>query len=339
MEELKESELISVIVPVYNVENYLEDCITSLLNQTYQNIEIILVNDGSTDSSGKICEIFAFSDSRIKVFHKSNGGSSSARNLGISKSTGDYIGFIDSDDTIDLRMYEYLYKLIKKYSADSSEINYRVCNRRENTTNQRVDFDSCKEYIYQDKAILEYYMLNMLKTGNCSVCTCLFRKDLLKSISFREGKVNEDIDYKFKVLRESDVFVVSDLKMYNYFQRSESNSNGVLRKKDFDLYESAEELYLLAQKENNEKLEKLAEVKKARTAFSLLSRIAYFGISDEFSDKEKTVNDLLIEHRKNLYCLIFGDIPLSRKALAILYFINFPISIFFIKILKLSKRR
>ena len=99
-------ELISVIVPVYNVESYLEKCIESIQNQSYKSLEIILVNDGSTDSSGDICDKYAAHDKRIKVIHKKNGGLSSARNAGLEVANGDYIAFVDSDDYIEITMYE-----------------------------------------------------------------------------------------------------------------------------------------------------------------------------------------------------------------------------------------
>ena len=100
--------LISVIVPVYNIENYLERCVNSIREQTYNNLEILLVDDGSTDSSGALCDRFAEADERIRVFHKENGGSSSARNLGIAEAKGEYLGFVDSDDYISANMYELL---------------------------------------------------------------------------------------------------------------------------------------------------------------------------------------------------------------------------------------
>ena len=101
-------KLISVIVPVYNVEEYVEKCVLSIINQTYKNLEIILVDDGSTDNSGKICDEIAIKDNRIKVIHKKNGGLSDARNVGIDIAKGDYLGFVDSDDYIDPDMYSIL---------------------------------------------------------------------------------------------------------------------------------------------------------------------------------------------------------------------------------------
>lgn len=107
-------DLISIIVPVYNVENYIKECINSIINQSYKNIEIILVDDGSTDNSGSLCEEFSLIDSRIVTFHKENGGLSDARNYGIRHSNGEYIMFVDSDDIIDKDIVNVLYTLIQK---------------------------------------------------------------------------------------------------------------------------------------------------------------------------------------------------------------------------------
>ena len=115
---MSENFLISVIVPVYNIEKYIERCVRSICVQTYKNLEILLVDDGSTDGSGEICERLAKEDERIRVFHKENGGSSSARNLGIREAKGEYLGFIDSDDYIEPDMYELLAEGIGKYGLE-----------------------------------------------------------------------------------------------------------------------------------------------------------------------------------------------------------------------------
>ncbi|MBQ7792832.1 MAG: glycosyltransferase family 2 protein, partial [Clostridia bacterium] len=112
--------LISIIIPVYNAAHYFERCIKSVLEQTYKNLEIILIDDGSTDGSEKLCDQYKEIDDRIKVVHKKNGGQSSARNLGLTMITGDYVGFVDSDDYIEKDMYEYLYNNMVKYHADIS---------------------------------------------------------------------------------------------------------------------------------------------------------------------------------------------------------------------------
>ena len=114
-------ELISVIIPVYNVEKYIRYCLDSVINQTYKNLEIIIVDDGTKDSSGEIAEEYAVKDSRIKVIHKENGGLSDARNVGLDAATGKYIAFLDSDDVITLDFYEYLYNIIKEKDYDIAE--------------------------------------------------------------------------------------------------------------------------------------------------------------------------------------------------------------------------
>lgn len=124
--DFNSTPLVSIIIPIYNVENYLEQCIISVVHQTYKNLEIILVNDGSPDNSGKICDNFALMDKRIKVIHKMNGGLSSARNAGIDIAKGEYLGFVDSDDTIEPFMYEKLMTAIKRDGTDLAvcAINY-----------------------------------------------------------------------------------------------------------------------------------------------------------------------------------------------------------------------
>ena len=117
-------ELISVIIPVYNVEKYIRYCLDSVINQTYKNLEIIIVDDGTKDSSGEIAEEYAAKDSRIKVIHKENGGLSDARNVGLDVATGRYIAFLDSDDVISLDFYEYLYNMIKEKDYDIAECEF-----------------------------------------------------------------------------------------------------------------------------------------------------------------------------------------------------------------------
>ena len=123
---MNESPKISVILPVYNVEKYLRKCLDSVINQTYKNLEIILVNDGSTDNSGKICEEYALNDKRIKVIHKENGGISSARNAAIDIAKGQYITFIDSDDDVELDYIGYLYDILKKFNCKMSVCTHNI---------------------------------------------------------------------------------------------------------------------------------------------------------------------------------------------------------------------
>lgn len=132
---------ISIVVPIYNVEKYLDQCVKSIINQTYKNLEIILVNDGSIDNSGKICDKYKRQDNRVIVIHKENGGSSDARNVGIQIATGKYIGFVDSDDYIEKDMYEFLYNNMINENADIS-----CCNRFLLWSNKKQIYGEKKYY-------------------------------------------------------------------------------------------------------------------------------------------------------------------------------------------------
>lgn len=127
------NDLISVIVPVYNVENYIEECCKSLLEQTYSNIEILLIDDGSKDNSGKICDVFANKFNNFKVYHKENGGLSDARNYGLKFAKGEYVTFVDSDDTVEKNYIEELYNLIKKYKTSMSIASFSTINGKKVT--------------------------------------------------------------------------------------------------------------------------------------------------------------------------------------------------------------
>lgn len=210
-------DLISVIVPVYNVENYLGKCLDSIINQTYKNIEIIVVDDGSTDSSGRLCDEYAERDVRIKVIHKDNGGLSDARNAGLDICKGDYIGFIDSDDTIDTDMYETLYNNICKYNADVS-----MCkNKNIDETGPHLYIKDKGVKVYDDKlSILQELLLG--KGLSVSVCVKLFRRKIFSDIRFEYGKFYEDVWAFWPIYEKTQRLVVDYIAKYNYFLRDGS---------------------------------------------------------------------------------------------------------------------
>ena len=321
---------ISVIVPVYNVEKYLHRCVDSLLNQTSPNIEIVLVNDGSTDNCAQICDEYTLKHANVIVKHKENGGQSSARNVGLENATGDYIGFVDSDDWVEPDMYEYLYNLILKYEADASQIGY--CFALDKKNNPSVSNEKVK--VFCEKNILQHYMTTTTTTGSYSVCRCLFKKTVLNDIFFREGKINEDIDFKYKVLSKCKRYVVSNLIKYNYFQISCSTTRGGLKKRDFDLYDASEALYTLTRNEDFGTIRFLGEVKRARTEFSLLCKIAYYGVFDQSLDKKIIVKKLLKGHRNNVGVLLRSPMPMSRKILSLMFAVNFSITEFCIHLVR-----
>jgi glycosyltransferase involved in cell wall biosynthesis len=306
---------VTIIVPVYNVENYLQRCVDSILNQSYTDTEIILVDDGSNDSSPEICDNYQNSYVNIRVIHKKNGGLSSARNIGIQQATGDYITFVDSDDWIAFDAIEYAISLIQKYNAEIAEYNIsEVYNESDRIIEKEEQIQ-----VYTGKEILQYYMMEeVTKTGQYSVCRCVFSKKVIEGLEFRNGKTSEDLDYKYKALMKTGTFVRSNLTKYFYFQMGNSISTGGLKLKDFDLYEAVHELRKLTDKEKYGQIAYLGKVKDARTAFSLLTRIACYGIKDKTIDKQSIIKDLMKEHRRNLGILLTSPIPLSRKCIALM---------------------
>lgn len=311
--------LISVIVPVYNVAAYLRRCVESLLAQTYPCIEVILVNDGSTDDSLVICREYERLCPNIKVIDKPNGGQSSARNAGLKITEGEYIGFVDSDDWVTPDMYDTLYGLIKEYDADAAQIAAVMAYG----SDMQVIHGEEKEFVLTSRnEILERFMYDSVRVGLFGIWNCLFRADIVKNISFREGKVFEDVEYKYRALAACRRFVTSDKVCYFYFQHDSSTINTKLRRKDLDLYDAAEELYQLTQSESYGHISAYGRVKKARTAFTLLCRIAYYGVSDEFDDPRALIKRLTAEHRANLGTLLKAPLPLNRKLLALLLAAN-----------------
>lgn len=215
------NQKISVIVPVYNTEKYLEKCVQSILNQTYENLQIILINDGSTDRSPEICDKFAGSDSRVTVVHKENGGLSSARNAGIEAATGDYLGFIDSDDFISPDMYELLLKNAGSSDKEISNVMY-VRSFDDGSERPSVVPHTNDEKISSEQFIREL----MLHTGDVSVCTKLFPKSLFKERRFQEGKYNEDLLFIIDLLGEVENINFVGSVGYYYYTRSGSISSG-----------------------------------------------------------------------------------------------------------------
>lgn len=217
------SDLVSVIVPVYNVEKYLIKCVDSIINQTYRNLEIILVDDGSTDNSRRICDEYKQKDNRIVVIHKENGGLSDARNTGLNICTGEYITFIDSDDYISDLYIENLYKIIKKYNADIS-----VC------AEEYVKYDKNNEYVKLKRPFREFKGELLMNSDNAlecalrqdlfdfSACAKLYKKECLNDVKFPLNYMYEDQGTVYKTFFKSKRIVFTSDKLYFYIQRQGS---------------------------------------------------------------------------------------------------------------------
>lgn len=184
---LNEKTLVSIVVPIYNVEDYLTKCVDSVINQTYKNLQIILVDDGSKDSSSSICDEYLKKDSRIEVIHKENGGLSDARNVGMKYVKGDYTFFLDSDDWIDEKIIEKLLTLIIEYDADIAVSNYYYTYEDRNDIANKIDDDMCFEKEDAMKALLQNDIVKNFAWGK------LYKTNLLCSNEFPKGKLFEDV--------------------------------------------------------------------------------------------------------------------------------------------------
>lgn len=217
---MTDNPLITVIIPVYNIMEYLPRCVHSVTAQTYRRLEIILVDDGSTDGTGELCESLAAEDSRIRVYHKPNGGSSSARNLALSLAQGEYVGFVDSDDYIEPDMYERLYRGIAEYGVPAAQIGRdeidaagrglpNICEPPENPV------------IFDAESFLRELLMHR---GDCSFCTKLIRRELFPESAFPEGKLNEDFHLLVRMLHVMGKLVSLPGQTYHVFYRIGSNS-------------------------------------------------------------------------------------------------------------------
>lgn len=219
---MEEKPLISIIIPVYNVEKYLDECIQSIVRQTYANIEIILVNDGSTDCSGTKCEEWRKKDSRIRVIHKENGGLADARNAGVAIANGEYIGFVDSDDKIECDMYEELLRLCKKYDVPLACARFDVFGLEDN---MEMSPETGKEEVLSAHDLLEIILwpwVDQSRFASISVWDRLYRKDIIADLLFPKGKVFEDIVYSTKAIIAAKRVAYINKVLYHYRIREES---------------------------------------------------------------------------------------------------------------------
>lgn len=210
--------LISVIVPIYNVEAYLQKCIDSLISQTYPNLEIILVNDGSTDASGAICDSYK-NDSRIKVIHNQNMGVADARNAGLAAVSGSLIGFLDGDDFISSDFYSYLYKILVENTADVAQ-----CNFKKVFPAGAPLKDNVHEVEEQVTDVTGRYMLENLRNSdlyptNTILGNKLYKREIFSGLQFESGKLHEDENIIHQIYYKVDRISLSSKALYYYVQR------------------------------------------------------------------------------------------------------------------------
>lgn len=297
-------DLISVIIPVYNVEKYLEKCIKSVINQTYKNLEIILVNDGSTDSSGEICNKFLKLDSRIILLNKVNEGLSAARNFGIQNSNGEYISFIDSDDFISDRMFEVLLNNINKWDCDISIV--EKCDVFEDKEFDLKPLNEKQCYIYtKQEAMEKYFEGNFIPAWGK-----LYRRELFKNIKFPVGVLNEDEAIMIKLLdRCKKNIVYQNRQLYFYLKRKEGSITSTRKniKNNIDWINNAYENTKYVKDKYPDILSK-AEARYYKSILAILIRLVYLE-DDEYKDIEKEYKRQL----RNLKYKIFLNRNIESK--------------------------
>lgn len=307
---------ISVVIPVYNVEKYVKKCLDSILNQSYKNLEIIIVDDGSKDRSVEIIENIIKNDSRAKIYRKVNGGLSDARNFGMNFVTGKFVIFIDSDDYIEDNMILTLYENIIKENADVSVCgiyNVYINNKKAQCVNENIYFTCAKD------RFLKEYLIGKLIPG--SICNKLIKTNIAKNIKFPVGKIYEDAFYQFDLINFAKTYVVTTKPLYNYFHRENSITTKPYTKKNLDYIEIYTKFYNYVLK-NNKNLEKEAFFRLSYAYFTVLDKIL---LEDDFY-KIKEYKEIL-KFLKINYFKIFKNyyFRIPRRIAVILLKINVKI--------------
>lgn len=302
------SQKISVIIPVYNVEKYLDKCVQSVINQTYKNLEIILVDDGSTDTSGVLCGEYAKWDERIKVIHKSNGGLSQARNKGLDMATGEYIFFLDSDDFLALNTFEKLMRVLKEEQADIV-----ACLEKRFTT-EDVFGEKKGEMLYFTQEEMLQGTFTQNKNYFIISCAKLYKASLFNGVRFKEGVIHEDEFICHKIYAQTEKVAVLQEELYFYRE----NPNSITGVK----YNPKRWQYLLALKDRLDFLmEKNYSFYQDFALYFAYRCIDLYGeVPKGFSDK-KAVRKKIKEIYKYAYTLVKGIKSPSKKR-----FILFKIS-------------
>ena len=227
--------LVSIIIPVYNVEQYLDKCVESVIRQTYSNLEIILVDDGSPDNCPEMCDRYSKIDPRILVIHKKNGGLSEARNAGIDIAKGEYISFIDSDDYVEDNYVKILVDEMIKYNADISCGKHNVIY-----SDKVIKHYTGKRYVLKPEDALD--MLLYHNDMDVSAWAKLYKKSLFDKVRFPVGRLYEDAATTYKLIDKSSVIVLNSIPVYNYIIRDNSITNNSFSEKKLDLITSTKEM-------------------------------------------------------------------------------------------------
>lgn len=282
--------LISVVLPIYNVEAYLPVCMNSLLNQTYDNLEFIMVDDGSKKTCADMCDSYLKQDTRIVVHHKENGGLSDARNYGIDRAKGDYITCVDPDDYVDDDYIEYLYRLLTKYKARMSIAQHRVKydngSVRENGRlgDELIETETCIErMLYHD-------------TIDTSAWAKLYHRSLFEKVRYPRGRLFEDIATTYKLMMQCDYIAVGYESKYNYIFHDNSIVNGTFKPAKLDLIEMTDQMAVDVVK-RYPGLKKAALRRQVYSRFSTLNQMLNV---DGYLSERKEIVDFIKANKKTI---------------------------------------
>jgi glycosyltransferase involved in cell wall biosynthesis len=304
---------ISVIVPVYNTEKYLDRCVKSIINQTFSDFELILVDDGSPDYSGILCDKWSKKDSRIKVIHQQNAGAGAARNAGLAIATGDYINFVDSDDWISPEMYEILYNSLQKSSAAVAMTGMISKSRYEESA--KIDAVQIHYTMKNTKEMLKrFFRVNGEDSSIISVCGRLIDRKILQNFRFVEGTISEDVSAAFFMCVNSPKTVVVNVPMYNYFQNTSGVTKSKVTKRDFEYIQAFQRIYSYINS-NVPDFSYYAKMNVLRSQFTILSKMKLYGYDKNDREVKKAYSSLKKIIRSNVFTLLKWKMPVSRKIL------------------------
>lgn len=282
---------ISIIVPIYNVEKYLDRCITSILNQSYFNIEIILINDGSTDNSLNICNKYQKKDNRILIINQDNQGLSAARNQGINIASGEYFGFIDGDDWIEKDMFKSLYTNMKMFNADISVCGYRRIDEEIIPNIGDIKYNNANIQVLKDKDIIKHNLFDYTKENRITDAAWdkIFKRSLFENIRFPPNKIAEDVFTAYLLLDKAKTVVISPNKYYNYVKRSNSITSRPISVNIFDWVEANTERYSYVKL----KYPEFEPLCRKQLLISILFVLLKFNNYTEIKENEELINKLI----------------------------------------------
>ena len=296
---MKENKLVSIIIPAYNVEKYLETCLESIKIQTYKNLEVIVIDDGSTDNTGMVCKKFEDNDERFRIIHTKNGGVSKARNLGLSEANGDYIVFVDSDDYINYRCIERLVCIIEKSNADIAVCDfYRIYS-----TNQSL---MLKEEIEKDYKIIKdddkFFMLYNEFKPRIVVPWCkIYKKEILNGIIYPEGKVHEDAAVIANILLNAQTIATFDEKLFFYLKRKESITQKLTRDRLAELENLKERHPFFIKNLKNEKLINENALKICECTIRCYKNVGILNLRDKKNIQKNFYKDYVYYYKNFVY--------------------------------------